>query len=115
VWQKVNIASILLLPTEIISAVQRPILPVNILFDSLKLYFQFIKSYNGEKNNFTPMDSLPKGIHIGVYTLKFEIQNKKDILPFQNTKVNRNEFIFMNFYNTLLYTLSGPPCLHPHA
>ena len=45
-----------------------------------------------KKNNFTPIDSLPKGIHIGVYTLNFQIANKKDIQPFSKQKINRNKF-----------------------
>ena len=35
---------------------------------------------------------MPKGIHIGVYTLNFDIANKKDIKPFPKQKINRNKF-----------------------
>ena len=45
-----------------------------------------------KKNNFTPIDSLPKGIHIRAYTLNFQITNKKDIQPFPKQKINRNKF-----------------------
>ena len=44
------------------------------------------------KNNFTPIDSLLKGIHIGVYTLDFHVANKNDIKPSPKQKINRNKF-----------------------